>query len=406
MDYKKIDLISEILDVTLNIKCICIKYLHNDIDSLKNLIPPIFSINENEFNRFLNVLLDTKEKHVYFIEDFMFSNYIIICLNKKENNYLFIGPYLCTDNQYNLLADLKDYNISYIDLESIKKYYNSIPFISKSKIVSIISVIKDNIYDKNTNLKFIFKSNLSKNKSDIGKGKSNEIYFESLNYKYIEELYALEQKLLLCVKSGSKVNSSKVLDKILNLYFIDGSNYSLRNCKNRLIYYNTLLSKTVQSSGVSKIYTERLLKMYLEKIELVNHITDAKNIFNMMVIDYCLAISEFNIKHFSALIGNVINYIHSNIQENLSVNEIANLFYVSPTYLSRVFKKETGMSLIDYINQLKIKHSTFLLRDTYLPIQDIGRILGINDTNYFSRLFKKYMNETPTQYRKNSKIKK
>lgn len=406
MDYKKIDLISEILDVTLNIKCICIKYLQNDIDSLKNLIPPIFSINENEFNRFISLLLDTKENNVYFIEDFMFFNYIIICLNKKENNYLFIGPYLCTDNQYNLLSDLKDYNISCIDLESIKKYYNSIPFISKSKIVSIISVIKDNIYDKDTNLKFIFKSNLSKNKEEIAKGKSNEIYFESLNYKYIEELYVLEQKLLLCVKSGNKVNSSKVLDKILDLYFIDDSNYSLRKCKNKLIYYNTLLSKTIQTSGVSKTYTERLFKMHLDKIELINNIIDAKNIFNMMVVDYCLAISEFNIKHFSALIGNVINYIHSNIQDNLSVNEIANLFYVSPTYLSRVFKKETGMSLIDYINQLKIKHSTFLLRDTYLPIQDIGRILGINDTNYFSRLFKKYMDETPSQYRKNSKIKK
>lgn len=404
MDYKKIDLISEILDVTLNIKCICIKYLPNDIDYLKNLIPPIFSINENEFNRFVNLLIDTKENQVYFIEDFMFSNYIIICLNKKENKYLFIGPYLCTDNQYNLLADLTDYNISDIDLENIKKYYNSMPFISRSKIVSIISVIKDNIYDKNTNLKFIFKSNL--NKTDIIKGKSNKLYFESLNYKYIEEHHVLEQKLLLCVKSGSKVKASKILDKILDLYFIDDSNYSLRNCKNKLIYYNTLLSKTIQSSGVSKTYTERLFKMYLDKIELSNHIMDTKNIFNMMVIDYCIAISEFNIKHFSALIGNVINYIHSNIQDNLSVNEIANLFYVSPTYLSRLFKKETGQSVIDYINQLKIKHSTFLLRDTYLPIQDIGRILGINDTNYFSRLFKKYMNETPTQYRKNLKIKK
>ena len=71
-----------------------------------------------------------------------------------------------------------------------------------------------------------------------------------------------------------------------------------------------------------------------------------------------------------------------------------------PTSLSRIFKKETGFSVIEYINKLKIKHSTFLLRDTALPIQDISRIIGINDVNYFCRIFKKYMNQTPTQYRK------
>ncbi|WP_418542845.1 helix-turn-helix transcriptional regulator [Intestinibacter bartlettii] len=67
---------------------------------------------------------------------------------------------------------------------------------------------------------------------------------------------------------------------------------------------------------------------------------------------------------------------------------------------TRAFKKETGFSIIEYINKLKIKHATFLLRDTALPIQDIGRIIGINDVNYFSRLFKRYMSQTPTQYRK------
>ena len=154
---------------------------------------------------------------------------------------------------------------------------------------------------------------------------------------------------------------------------------------------------------MSNTYTENLFQMYMNKIEAANSINDTKNIFHNMVIDYCFAISEFNIKHFSSLVGKVINYINSNLQNNLSVNEIASLFFVSPTYLSRVFKKETGLSVIEYINKLKIKHSTFLLRDTSLPIQDIGRIIGVNDVNYFSRLFKKYMSQTPTQYRKNFK---
>ena len=401
MIYEKIDLISEMLDATLNLKCFYINYLDDSVEELKKIIPPIFTISEKDFNRFLNSLLDTKQNHVYFIEDFMFGNYIIICLDEKEKNYLFIGPYLLTNNHDHLLKDFKNYNISDVELDLIKKYYISMPFIGRSKITSIISVIKNNIYDEDINLKFIYKSNIKR--ADFIKDNSQRLSFESINHKFLEERTILENKLLVSVKSGSKVNSIRFLDKILDLYFIDDNIYSLRNCKNKLIYYNTLLSKIVQNNGVSNTYTENLFQMYMNKIEAANSINDTKNIFHNMVIDYCFAISEFNIKHFSSLVGKVINYINSNLQNNLSVNEIASLFFVSPTYLSRVFKKETGLSVIEYINKLKIKHSTFLLRDTSLPIQDIGRIIGVNDVNYFSRLFKKYMSQTPTQYRKNFK---
>ena len=401
MIYEKINLISEILDATLNLKCIYIEYLSNNLDDLKKLIPPIFTINDNEYNRFLNSILGTKENHVYWIEDFMFGNYVIICLDENTKNYLFIGPYLLTNNQEHLLKDFKEYNISDSELDLIKKYYISMPFICRSKITSIISVIKNSLYGEEINFKYIFKSNIKK--SNFIGYTSDRLSFESLNHKFIEEISILEHKLLSFVQCGSKVKSLKVLDKILDLYFIDENIYNLRNCKNKLIYYNTLLSKVVKNKGASNIYVENLFKIYLDKIELANSVNDTKNIFYNMVVDYCFAISEFSIKHFSSLIGDVIDYINLNIQNNLSVNEIANLFYVSPTYLSRTFKKETGISVIEYINKLRIKYSTLLLIDTCLPIQDIGRIIGINDINYFSRVFKKYMNETPTQYRKNFK---
>ena len=120
MIYEKINLISEILDATLNLKCIYIEYLSNNLDDLKKLIPPIFTINDNEYNRFLNSILGTKENHVYWIEDFMFGNYVIICLDENTKNYLFIGPYLLTNNQEHLLKDFKEYNISDSELDLIK----------------------------------------------------------------------------------------------------------------------------------------------------------------------------------------------------------------------------------------------------------------------------------------------
>ena len=121
-----------------------------------------------------------------------------------------------------------------------------------------------------------------------------------------------------------------------------------------------------------------------------------------MVLNYCSTVSKYKLKGYSPLVKNSINYINLNLSNSLSVQDIANLFYVSPTYLSRIFKKEVNCSIIEYINKERIKRSTVLLRDTDLQIHNISYLVGVDDFNYFSRLFKKHMGKTPSQYRKDN----
>ncbi len=121
-----------------------------------------------------------------------------------------------------------------------------------------------------------------------------------------------------------------------------------------------------------------------------------------MIIDYCDAVINYKLKNYSPLVKKVINHINLNLNSDLCVKSLADLFYVSPTYLSRVFKKEVNYSIVEYINKQKVKRSTILLKDSNLPIHQISNIVGIDDFNYFSRLFKKHMNKTPSQYRKDN----
>ena len=94
------------------------------------------------------MLFNMEEEHVYLLDNLILGNYIVICLNKIEQNYLFVGPYLSENKYEDLLNYTDEYNISNNDIEFIHRYYNTLPFINKSKITSIISVIKNNIYDK------------------------------------------------------------------------------------------------------------------------------------------------------------------------------------------------------------------------------------------------------------------
>ena len=93
-------------------------------------------------------------------------------------------------------------------------------------------------------------------------------------------------------------------------------------------------------------------------------------------------------------------YINSNFMQKISLNEIALEFYISKYYLAREFKKFFGMTVGDYISVKRITCSKELLRFTNKTIEEISIICGIPDTNYFSKVFKKLEECSPTEYRK------
>lgn len=97
-----------------------------------------------------------------------------------------------------------------------------------------------------------------------------------------------------------------------------------------------------------------------------------------------------------------ILYMKENLSNKLSVEEIARRFNLSTSYFSTVFKKNTGMSPIDYFIQLKIQRACQLLYIDDSKIKKIAADLGYDDPYYFSRAFKKCMGISPEQYKLNT----
>ena len=88
----------------------------------------------------------------------------------------------------------------------------------------------------------------------------------------------------------------------------------------------------------------------------------------------------------------------SDAQKGLE-EELARLQGISPSYLSTLFKKETGKTLTDYVQQRRVGYARQLLASTKLQVQTIAQYCGIPDVNYFSKTFKKYAGMTPMEYR-------
>ncbi len=95
------------------------------------------------------------------------------------------------------------------------------------------------------------------------------------------------------------------------------------------------------------------------------------------------------------------DYIQKNHNKlDCTVTSVVNHVKIDRTYLYRLFKQETGMSIIQYINKCRMSHAAILLIDENISIKDVAYFVGFADQMYFSRMFKKINGQTPTEYRK------
>lgn len=103
----------------------------------------------------------------------------------------------------------------------------------------------------------------------------------------------------------------------------------------------------------------------------------------------------------SSIVSDLLRYLEWNYQYDITVNELATRkYFVNPSYLSRLFKAETGMTFSRYLTQLRMKKAASLLKETSLKVGDIASYVGYNDVSYFIQTFKKYYEMTPDQYKK------
>jgi len=101
-------------------------------------------------------------------------------------------------------------------------------------------------------------------------------------------------------------------------------------------------------------------------------------------------------------INMIIQYLNENYQHKITISDLTKFFGINRTTLSEQFIKSTGMSIITYLNKIRIKISCLLLKDTTLPIIEIMERVGFVDTTHFGRIFKKETGFSPSTYREKS----
>lgn len=219
--------------------------------------------------------------------------------------------------------------------------------------------------------------------------------------KIAEEFYAHEEKLLKYICEGNEEKA------FVEATFFMRSNMDQR-ISNRLLSHrslvysaNTLYRKASQSVGIHPIYLDEISQGFAKKLALCTSHKQIDSIYHDMIVDYCALCRTHSTQQYSPNMRTIINYISLNLSEDINLNSIAEAVNFSPSYISRKLKEEVGTTLPKYIAEQRIEQAKSLLEKTGMSVKEISYYIGIPDWNYFTKLFKKSVGVTPSEYKKN-----
>lgn len=229
---------------------------------------------------------------------------------------------------------------------------------------------------------------------------------KKLSMEIVEERYRCESRVLEAVAQGDAAKVELAMKEMLKYRIETRSSDGLREAKNNMIILNVLFRKAVEGAGVHPYYIHELSESFAKRIEKAHNMLELTNVNREFVHKYCLLVKNYALKEYSAVVADCMNYIEFNLQEELTLNRLAQRLNMNASSLSAKFKKEVGCTITDYINQKRVKASLILLVTTNLPIGEVAENVGYINENYYSRIFKKLQGMTPREYRNSMMLEK
>lgn len=357
-----------------------------------------------DYSSFFETNLPFKKKEINVVSDMFMCSYIFIPLPESEPpSILVLGPYtkkLVTKNSINKKT-VESSLPSYINIQ-LEKFYAAVPyFANDDTILALVNSFGDLIFEGFDNFTIIHK--YLEREVEIpffphnNQAKDTEPW---MAVQLLERRYAKENELIDAVSKGLSHKAEMIFTNIKPENALEHRlTDSLRNTKNFLIILNTLLRKGAEQGKVHPYHIDVVSSDFALKIEATQNVEECGELLKYMVKKYCRLVNKHSQRNYSLLIQKVITQIESDIASDLSLNNLAKIFEVNPSYLSTLFKKETGCTLTEYVNKQRIERAKELLVSTNIQIQNIAQRCGMLDVNYFTKTFKKYTDLTPKKYR-------
>lgn len=211
--------------------------------------------------------------------------------------------------------------------------------------------------------------------------------FENMMYSMVR--YGQYEKMVSFLSSFSFTGSEGSLAGDLS-----------RHRRNLIICSTAIAARNAVEGGVDYETAMSLADSYIQQVEMASDNQKLRSLHDNMLKTYTKMVHDKKANNAdSAIASKAHSYIDRHLTEPITVQNIADEIGTSRAYLSSQFKKETGINLNDFINQLKVDESRRLLLTTDLSITEIANQLAFSSQSYFHTIFKRYTGKTPGEFR-------
>ena len=354
---------------------------------------------ENEWRTHLKHIL--KPNTIVYITDEFFCQYVTLMLPESDSRIMSIGPYITSAFSIDQLLEIMEQKaVPSQWLPVLKNHYRKITCLSNEDgLVAGLQTFADCIWGEDHYNSESFIQGLPTALEPLAVPTDPQKRVDAFsNIEAIERVYSAEKELLHAVAHG---RSAKAKNLLLNfpLFALEQRTEATRNLQNYTIVINTLLRKAAEEGGVHPLYIDQLSSSFAYRIESATRSDNFVDLWNEMIQKYCALVNKHSTQKYSLPVQKVLTRIDFDLAADLSLKATAQYLNINASYLSNLFKEETGYTLTDYVNMKRMDHAAYLLSNTYMPVSTIAQTCGILDDNYFTKLFKRYYHKTPTKFR-------
>ncbi|MEQ6376830.1 helix-turn-helix transcriptional regulator [Bacillaceae bacterium S4-13-58] len=217
--------------------------------------------------------------------------------------------------------------------------------------------------------------------------------------EYLHPSYLLEKKLIQSITLGDREGAIKILSSINKDQRPSLAHNTTRSLKNSLVCSCTLFTRAIIEGGVEPETAFNLSDAYILEIERLEDARELSNLEYIMLTHFIQTLHDEEKLPYPTIVNHAITFINQHILQKLSLPMIASNCYVSPSYLSHLFKKEVGLSVVQFINKRRVEESRNFLLHTTSSISEIATLFQFCNQSYYTAQFKEYMGITPKEFR-------
>ncbi|WP_425501880.1 AraC family transcriptional regulator [Paraliobacillus salinarum] len=157
--------------------------------------------------------------------------------------------------------------------------------------------------------------------------------------------------------------------------------------KDILFYLNKLLHEIKQNDDDYEIVCQNIIEILIIKLRR----------------DKKFTLTKTETKNLNRSVSLIQHYLNQNYREDISLDSLAEIGHINKFYLAHTFKKDIGVSPIEYLQKVRVREAKLLLETTNYSIASIAEIVGFSSQSFFTQSFKRFTDQTPSKYRKEVK---